>query len=146
MTHQKTSMDNSYWDVLRLLYDCGSSPNSLENTITPHQIMQKTNLDWEKVKRIIGYWEKKDAIELAYDDGLRPHYRITELGIDSLEIVFDTPQNAPKYEFNGVNFAGGFAETVQGNQIGGTVNNSGNVIQGNNNSAVQGDRAHTSEK
>ena len=31
--------------------------------------------------------------------------------------------DAPKYDMRGAQFAGGFAETVEGNQIGGTINN-----------------------
>ncbi|MBD1877221.1 hypothetical protein H6F75_27440 [Nodosilinea sp. FACHB-131] len=41
-----------------------------------------------------------------------------------LDIIKALSQNqAPKYDLRGAQFAGGFAETVQGNQIGGTVQN-----------------------
>ena len=33
-----------------------------------------------------------------------------------------TNHSAPKYDFRGAQFAGGFAETVQGNQVGGVIN------------------------
>ena len=39
--------------------------------------------------------------------------------------VTEQGSNAPKYDMRGTQFAGGFAEKVEGNQIGGTINNYG---------------------
>ncbi|MEM8643177.1 MAG: pentapeptide repeat-containing protein, partial [Cyanobacteria bacterium P01_G01_bin.54] len=39
--------------------------------------------------------------------------------------VSEQGSNAPKYDLSNAQFAGGFAETVQGDQIGGTINNYG---------------------
>ncbi|NEQ52015.1 MAG: pentapeptide repeat-containing protein [Leptolyngbya sp. SIO3F4] len=38
-------------------------------------------------------------------------------------IVSEQGSNAPKYDLSNAQFAGGFAETVQGDQVGGTINN-----------------------
>ena len=38
-------------------------------------------------------------------------------------IVSEQGSNTPKYDLSNAQFAGGFAETVQGDQIGGTINN-----------------------
>lgn len=37
--------------------------------------------------------------------------------------VSEQGSNAPKYDLSNAQFAGGFAETVQGDQVGGTINN-----------------------
>ncbi len=72
-------------DVLTLVYQ-KTSPKSISNTVSRNDIFQQTGIKWEKLIGILNYLCSKQLIELAYDDGLKPHYIITAQGIDEIEI------------------------------------------------------------
>lgn len=57
-------------------------------------------------------------------DDLLAIYRQQNLDLtELLKLATGRPIDAPKYDMRGAQFSGGFAEVVQGDQVGGTINN-----------------------
>ncbi|MEM9006231.1 MAG: pentapeptide repeat-containing protein [Cyanobacteria bacterium P01_F01_bin.86] len=70
--------------------------------------------------------EQRYRAELQAKDGEIFAYREQSANLMKItEMLAARPpmSDAPKYDMRGAQFAGGFAETVQGNQVGGTINN-----------------------
>ncbi|MFG6100550.1 pentapeptide repeat-containing protein [Leptothoe sp. ISB3NOV94-8A] len=82
------------------------------------------------------YASEVNALEAQYEERLRLQGEHLEDARQTIEVerrdkaslmalvsTMASTQQGPKYDLSGAQFAGGFAETVQGNQIGGTINN-----------------------
>ncbi|WP_250565524.1 pentapeptide repeat-containing protein [Adonisia turfae] len=82
------------------------------------------------------YASEVKALEAQYEERLRLQGQHLEDARQTIEVerrdkatlmavmsTMASTQQGPKYDLRGSRFAGGFAETVQGHQVGGTVNN-----------------------
>lgn len=82
------------------------------------------------------YASEVKALEAQYEERLRLQGQHLEDARQTIEIerrdkatlmgvmtTMANNQQGPKYDLRNAQFAGGFAETVQGNQVGGTINN-----------------------
>ncbi|PZV07887.1 MAG: pentapeptide repeat-containing protein [Leptolyngbya sp.] len=73
-------------------------------------------------------YEQKLQLQGAHLEDIRDFLSVERQERTRLSKVVETmanEQKVPKYDLRGAQFAGGFAETVQGNQVGGIINNYG---------------------
>ena len=79
-----------------------------------------------EVKALEVQYEERFRLQGEYLEDARQTIEVERRDKASLMTIMSTmasTQQGPKYVLNQPQFAGGFAETVQGNQVGGTINN-----------------------